>query len=94
MTNLDSRAEETESQRDMGCWQTGGAETARESQAMQQPEGERHQPWLLLRQTCRMRILANNFPGDKQNAKRDDRFHRRGRHVNKSQGCESQRHCV
>ena len=46
LTGLDAQIEEEQRQRDLGPWQPHGGETARETEPVQEPEGECHHPWV------------------------------------------------
>jgi hypothetical protein len=90
MANLDSRAKEAESKRDMSSGQPRRTEPASKSQAMEQAKGESYQPRLALRQSSRIRVFSKYFQRDKQDAERDYGLDRSGRHMNKAERRECQ----
>ena len=94
MTDLDSCAEEAESERYMRSGQPCRAESTCESETMQQSERKSYEPWLALCESSWIRIFSKHFPRDKQDAEGNDCFNGCGRHVNESQRRQGQRDCV
>ncbi len=94
MAGLDAQAEEQQRGRNMSGRQSGFAQSAGKTEAVHQPEGERHEPRCARGDAFETAVHANNLRRDKDNAQRDDGLDGRLRHMDQAERRGRERQAV
>ena len=94
MAGLDASAEEQQRRWNMSDRQPGLTQPAGKTQAVHQPEGERHEPRCARGDAFETAVHANNLRRDKDDAQRDDCLDRRLRHMHKAERRRREREAV
>jgi hypothetical protein len=85
VADFDACTEESQSEWDVPRWQSSSVEPAGKTETVEKSKGKGNEPGLALCEAVGMVAFAQDFVGDKEDAKCDHRFNRYWRNVNEAE---------